>query len=107
LQEEKGPTLYAIGLLNGGMGGQDRVALENLADSTGGAAYFPVSVDELNAISQAIGKDIRSRYTIGYKSTNASQTSKYRAIQVVAQARGYRQLTVRTRSGYYGSEAVH
>ena len=106
LQEEKGPTLYAIGLLGSGLDGKDRMTLEDLADSTGGAAYFPASVNELDDISRAIGHDIRSRYTIGYKSSNPNQTSGYRAIQVEAQERGYRRLTVRTRSGYYPGEAV-
>ena len=65
LQEEKGPTLYAIGLVGSGLDGKARMTLEDLADSTGGAAYFPASVNELDDISRAIGHDIRSRYTIG------------------------------------------
>ncbi|MGA8154040.1 MAG: VWA domain-containing protein [Terriglobales bacterium] len=106
LQQQTGPTLYAIGLLGDGLERPDREILNSLAESTGGAAFFPQSLDELNSISLTIGHDIRSRYTIGYKSTNTKQKSGYRAIEVEAQARGYRRLTVRTRSGYYGAEAV-
>jgi Ca-activated chloride channel homolog len=106
LQEQNGPTLYAIGLLGSGLEARDRETLTSLAESTGGAAFFPASVDELDQISRTIGHDIRSRYAIGYRSTNASQGGKYRTIQVQAQAIPPRQLTVRTRKGYYPGEAV-
>jgi VWFA-related protein len=107
LQQQNGPTLYAIGLLGSGLETQDRGVLSSLAESTGGAAYFPQSLDELNDISRTIGYDIRSRYAIGYKSTNPSQNRGYRKIQVQALAPGYRQLTVRTRSGYYAGDGAY
>lgn len=106
LQQENGPTLYAIGLMAGTPGPQDRGPLEGLADSTGGASYFPRSLDELDAISLAIGRDIRSRYAIGYKSVNPRQNNGYRTIQVEAKALGYGPLSVRTRKGYYAGEAM-
>jgi len=107
LQQQNGPTLYAIGLLGDGLEPKDQEVLSALANSSGGAAFFPRTLDELDNISRTIGHDIRSRYTIGYKSSNPRQDSGYRTIQVQAQARGYRQLTVRTRKGYYPGEVVH
>jgi len=107
LQQQNGPTLYAIGLLGDGLEPADRQVLAALADSTGGAAFFPSDLNQLDLISRTIGHDIRSRYTIGYKSSNARQGSEYRPIQVQAQAPGYHQLTVRTRKGYYPGESVH
>ena len=107
LQQQNGPTLYAIGLLGDGLDLKDQQVLGALADSSGGAAFFPRSLDELDNISRTIGRDIRSRYTIGYKSTNPRQDSGYRTIRVDAQARAYRKLTVRTRTGYYAGESVH
>ena len=107
LQQQNGPTLYTIGLLGGGLQPKDQEVLSALADSTGGAAYFPRSLSELDNTSRTIGHDIRSRYTIGYKSTNPRQDSGYRPIRVEAQAPGHRQLTVRTRKGYYPGEDVH
>lgn len=106
LQRANGPVLYAIGLLDpapADHGG--RAVLDALAESTGGAAFFPSSLDELNDISRTIGRDIRSRYTIGYKSTNSGDG--YRTIRVEARAPGYTSLTVRTRQGYYPGEATH
>jgi Ca-activated chloride channel family protein len=107
LQQQNGPTLYVIGLLGDGLEPKDREVLATLAESSGGAAFFPRSLGELDDISRTIGHDIRSRYTIGYKSTNPRQDGAYRAIQVAAQSPGYRQLTVRTRKGYYPGESLH
>jgi VWFA-related protein len=107
LQQENGPTLYAIGLLSDEMQQSGVNALQSFADSTGGVAFFPRSPDEVDEITKTVAKDIRSQYTIGYKPSNPRQNSNYRAIRVTAQAPGYRQLTVRTRSGYYPGELVH
>jgi Ca-activated chloride channel homolog len=106
LQQENGPTLYAIGLLGDELQQSDSGALKSLADSTGGVAFFPRRLDEVDDITRTVARDIRSQFTIGYKPTNPSQHAKYRVIAVRAQARGYRKLTVRTRSGYYEGEAV-
>jgi VWFA-related protein len=107
LQQKDGPTLYAIGLLGDGLQPSDSGALRSLADSTGGVAFFPKGLDEVDDITRAVARDIRSQYTIGYKPTNHSQNGAYRVIEVRAQAPGHRKLTVRTRSGYYSGEAVH
>jgi Ca-activated chloride channel family protein len=107
LQQKDGPTLYAIGLLGDELKPSDSGALRSLADSTGGVAFFPKGLDEVDDITRTVARDIRSQYTIGYKSTNRSQNGKYRVIEVRAQAPSHRKLTVRTRSGYYAGEAVH
>jgi Ca-activated chloride channel family protein len=106
LQQENGPTLYAVGLLSDELQPSGTGALQSLADSTGGVAFFPKGLDEVDEITRTVARDIRSQYTIGYKPTNPRQNSNYRRILVTAQAPGHRKLTVRTRSGYYPGEAV-
>jgi Ca-activated chloride channel homolog len=106
LQQEHGPTLYAIGLLGDELQQSDSGALKSLADSTGGVAFFPKRLDEVDDITRTVARDVRSQYTIGYKPTNPNQNAGYRVIEVRAQAQGHRKLTVRTRSGYYAGEAV-
>ena len=106
LQQKDGPTLYAIGLLGDELQQSDSRALQSLADSTGGVAFFPTSLDEVDNITRTVARDMHSQYTIGYKPTNHSQNAGYRVIEVKAQARGYHKLTVRTRSGYYAGETV-
>jgi Ca-activated chloride channel family protein len=106
LQQENGPTLYAIGLLGDELQRSDGGALKSLADSTGGVAFFPNRLDQVDEMTRTVARDIHSQYTIGYKPTNPSQNAGYRTVEVRAQARGHRQLTVRTRSGYYSGESA-
>jgi VWFA-related protein len=107
LQQENGPTLYAIGLLGDELQPSDTGALQSLAAATGGVAFFPQHLDEVDDLTRAVARDIHSQYTIGYKPTDHSKNGGYRTIEVRAQAPGHRKLTVRTRSGYYSGEAVH
>lgn len=102
LQEEGGPSVYAIGIL----GDEEhpkraRKALQVLADRTGGIAFFPKTLDEVDAISRTIANDIRNQYAIGYKPTTPKKAGEFRQIRVEAKAKGHGKLVVRTKSGYY------
>jgi Ca-activated chloride channel family protein len=101
LQQENGPTVYAIGLLSDERTRRARRALETVAHATGGIAFMPKTLEEVDEISRTIAHDIRSQYTIGYKPTTPKSVGGYRTIQVEARAKGYKKLIVRTRSGYY------
>jgi len=104
LQQENGPTLYAIGLLGDDLQKSDIAALQSLAGVTGGVAFFPKHLDEVDEITRVVAHDIHSQYAIGYKPTNRNRDGGYRAIEVRAQALGHRKLAVRTRSGYYAGQ---
>jgi len=102
LQDENGPSVYAIGIL----GDEEhpkraRRALETIAQRTGGIAFFPKTLDEVDEISRQVAHDIRNQYTIGYKPTNPKGTGGFRAIRVDAKAKGHGKMSVRTKSGYY------
>jgi Ca-activated chloride channel family protein len=102
LQEENGPSVYAIGIL----GDEEhpkraRRALEIMAQRTGGVAFFPGTLDEVDEISRQVAHDIRNQYTIGYKPTNPKASGGFRTIRVEAKAKGHKKLMVRTKSGYY------
>ena len=81
-----------------------RRALREMAEDTGGVAFFPKDLDEVEAITQQIAHDIRNQYTIQYKPTNPQSAGGYRTVKVEAQAKGYKKLQVRTRSGYYAGQ---
>jgi Ca-activated chloride channel homolog len=104
LQEESGPTVYAIGLLGDEKQRRARKALQFMAEKTGGLAFFPRTLDQVDEISRQVAHDIRNQYTIGYKPTNPKASGGYRAIKVDAKAKGYGKLTVRTKSGYYAGQ---
>ncbi len=107
LQQSNGPTLYAVGLLGSGMQGSGRDALQQLAAESGGVAYFPETLDEVDHITRTVAHDIRSQYMIAYKPKNQNAKPGYQSVRVEAHAPGYAKLTVRTRSGYYPPEPVH
>ncbi|MGO9084422.1 MAG: VWA domain-containing protein [Candidatus Sulfotelmatobacter sp.] len=102
LQEENGPSVYAIGIL-----GEEehprraRRALEIIAERTGGIAFFPKTLDEVDEISKTVAHDIRNQYTIGYKPTNPRGAGGFRMVRVEAKAKGHGKMVVRTKSGYY------
>jgi Ca-activated chloride channel homolog len=104
LQEENGPTVYAIGLLGEEKARRARRALQTMAERTGGVAFLPKTLDEVDAISRSVAHDIRNQYTIGYKPTTPKSAGGYRTIKVDARAHGYNRLTVRTKSGYYAGQ---
>ncbi len=104
LQEENGPTVYTLGLLGEEKQRRARKALQFMAEKTGGIAFFPKTLDQVDEISRQVAHDIRNQYTIGYKPTNPKSSGGYRAIKVDAKAKGYGKLTVRTKSGYYAGQ---
>jgi Ca-activated chloride channel homolog len=104
LQEENGPTVYAIGLLGDERARRAKRALQTISERTGGIAFFPRTLDEVDQISSSVARDIRNQYTIGYKPTTPKSAGGYRTIRVEARASGHGKLTVRTRSGYYAGQ---
>lgn len=108
LQQENGPSVYAIGIL----GDEEhpkraKRALEIMAQRTGGLAFFPKTLDEVDEISRQVAHDIRNQYTIGYKPTNPRSSGGFRQIRVEAKEKGHNKLVVRTKSGYYaGTQAA-
>ena len=108
LQQENGPSVYAIGIL----GDEEhpkraKRALEIMTQRTGGLAFFPKTLDEVDEISRQVAHDIRNQYTIGYKPTNPRSRGGFRQIRVEAKVKGHNKLVVRTKSGYYaGTQGV-
>jgi VWFA-related protein len=105
VQGDNGPMIYTIGIL-GSEGHERRAkrALEALALETGGAYFFPKNLEEVDEVSREVAHDIRNQYTITYKPSNPRANGGYRAVKVVAHAPGYKDLQVRTRSGYFAND---
>ena len=103
VQDENGPTIYTIGIL-GSEGKQRRAkrALEAMSLQTGGVAFFPKNLEEVDEISQQVAHDIRNQYNIVYKPSSPKEG--YHALKVVARASGYKDLQVRTKSGYFSGQ---
>jgi len=106
VQQLSGPVIYSIGLLFGDEMSHAEVrharrALEMLSTETGGMAFFPKSIEQIDQIAAEVARDIRNQYTLGYHSTKPTTEPGFRRVQVMAEAKGMTKLTVRTRTGYF------
>ncbi|HEY2383390.1 MAG TPA: VWA domain-containing protein [Terriglobia bacterium] len=109
--KEQDVQIYGIGIvddfnsqLNAGRSG--RAMIEELADLTGGRAFFPDSVQELDDICTKIAVELKNQYVLGYHSTNGAKDGKWRKLKVkVNPPKGIQHLNVRAKSGYFAAMA--
>ena len=98
-------VVYTIGLLSEESKKNSKKAkraLEQLAQASGGLAFFPENVDDVHNICEQVAKDIRNQYTLAYYPTNTKRDGTFRSVQVeVIPPRGRGKLAPRTRNGYY------
>ena len=59
-----------------------RAVLEEMTEVTGGKAYFPNSVYELEDICVKIALELKNQYVLGYSSTNPAKDGRWRKIKV-------------------------
>lgn len=109
-------VIYAIGLLGeeepGGLfkmhgRGAKHAAkiLQDLSEATGGQAYFPRSLADVEPTCVQIARDIRNQYTLAYYPSNTKKDGTYRVVRVETVTPGKHRLDVRTRAGYYAPKA--
>jgi VWFA-related protein len=106
-------VIYTIGLLGSeepdGLfkmhgSGARRAAkiLDKIAEVTGGQAYLPKSLDEVQNTCEQIAHDIRNQYTLAYYPSNPRKDGTFRNVRVDAfSSGGHSKLAVRTRPGYF------
>jgi VWFA-related protein len=96
--------IYAIGLFSEEEkreAAKAKRALNELTTTTGGLAFYPKEVSEVQALAVEVAHDIRNQYTIAYTPAIQALDGSYRQIKVTVDAPG--KPTVRTRSGYYAT----
>jgi Ca-activated chloride channel homolog len=76
----------------------DKILLD-LAEETGGRAFYPYHVDDLDQSFQDIGEELRNQYSIAYNPTNHSLDGRYHKIRI--DVPDHKGLQVRARHGYY------
>jgi Ca-activated chloride channel homolog len=99
---QSGVLIYAIGLL--GDGDEREVTrakhdIDTLTAGTGGEAFYPKELAEVDAIARHVAHDLRNQYTLAYSPVDQKHDGSFRRIRVVV---GSPQgAVVTTRSGYY------
>jgi VWFA-related protein len=99
--EHAGTAIYAVGLFHdqeASRAESGRRELNELTERTGGAAYFPASVEQVESVAVDLAHQIRNQYTIAYTPLNERADGTYRTIRV--KASGPESYSVRTREGY-------
>jgi Ca-activated chloride channel family protein len=75
--------------------------ITEVAEVTGGKAFFPNEVSELNSIFESIAKELRNQYRLSYISSDTSRDGAWRRIDVRVVDARERGLKVRAKKGYY------
>jgi Ca-activated chloride channel homolog len=79
-----------------------RIMLKELADMSGGRAFFARSLADLDDICTRIAIELQSQYVLGYISTNTNKDGKWRKISLkVEPAKNSSRLHIRVKRGYY------
>jgi Ca-activated chloride channel family protein len=86
-------TVYAIGLGTR----VERARLQQLADLTGGEAYFTNDIASLDTEYHRVMEDLHRRYVLGYTSTNGKRDGGWRTVELRSRAEPLR---LRSRGGY-------
>ena len=97
-------TLYALGYLQHQSSSYRNMAqmeLQRFSTMTGGQAFFPTSVKELDGMYEKILKEMSARYILGYTSTDARNDGSWRPVEIKLKRPDLKSVKVRTRPGYF------
>ena len=97
-------TVYAIGALEHQSAftkNDQRMKLQQIAEVTGGQAFFPAAVKDLDSVYDQVVAEIRAQYTLGYLSTNEKADGTWRRIEIKTVHKQARDFRVRARKGYF------
>jgi Ca-activated chloride channel homolog len=97
-------TVYAIGYLentSSSYRNQAQTQLTRMAQITGGQAFFPSNVKELDKIYDKIQREIAARYSLGYVSSDTRKDGAWRKVTIKVKRPDLKDVKLRTRTGYF------
>lgn len=99
-------SIYAVSTNSSGFFGMESPKLDKvlktLADETGGQALFPFKAADLAKSFLDISQELRSQYSLGYRSTNPVKDGAFRSIRIECARKDIR---IKTRKGYYAQKS--
>ncbi len=93
--------IYAISTDNTGLVMRGDKVLEQLAEATGGRAFFPFKMKDITHSYAAIEDELRSQYVVSYKPADFDADGRYRSIEISTLKKD---LQVRARKGYFAPQ---
>jgi Ca-activated chloride channel homolog len=101
-------VVYTIGIGNSKLEGVYRDPLKEIAERTGGRAFFPDKKFDLNSAFAEIERELRTQYLLAYSSTNKKRDGSYRKITIEISNPELRKqnLQLRHRPGYFAKPSV-
>ena len=97
-------SIYTISTNSSGFFGvtapQADKVLKRLAEDTGGRAFFPFKAEDLSQSFQDISSELRSQYSLAYRSSNFARDGSFRSIKIETDRKNLR---VKARKGYYSA----
>ena len=97
-------TIYTVGFLEHQSSTTrilQRAQLSQIAETTGGQAFFPTSMKDVEVAYDRIVAQIRAQYSLGYTSTNPKQDGQWRKVEIRVRRPDLRGARVQTRKGYF------
>ena len=98
-------VIYVIGIGDSKQDGVNRGTLKDIAERTGGRAFFPKKEEDLNDAFAEIEQELRTQYLIAYSSSNKNRDGSYRKInvEITNPELQKEKVQLRHRPGYYAT----
>jgi Ca-activated chloride channel homolog len=105
LSQESAALVYAVGITDYALRNSNaRYLLQDLAEQSGGKAFFPRSAEAMSEAFEEIALELRQQYSLGYTPSDFVADGKWRKLKVkVTPPAGTPDIVVRARTGYYAN----
>jgi Ca-activated chloride channel family protein len=95
-------TIYSVGFLEHSRGRiEERAHLMQIAEATGGQAFFPTTMKDIDAAYDKVVEQIRAQYSLAYSSTNTKQDGSWRKVEIRAIRPDLKGAKILARRGYF------
>lgn len=93
-------TVYAVGFIEhaGSQRLQLQARLHQMVEATGGQAFFPTALKDLDGAYEKVLAEIKAQYLLGFASTNPAQDGRWRKVEITVKRKDVK---LRSRKGYF------
>ena len=95
-------TVYSVGFLEHSRGRiEERAHLQQIAEATGGQAFFPTTMKDIEASYDKVVAQIRAQYSLAYASSNTKQDGAWRKVEIRVTRPDLKGTKILARRGYF------